>query len=140
MSNTERSTALFAGAWAIYEDSLKRLEDAIEHWDRRELQRAAEKAWEATLQATNALILALTGVEPKSNDDRETSKRLGLLRSEDAEWNKLTKAYTCQEQALFITIVCDGDVDPIECTIHDIHATADYIRDVERLADAGKDG
>ena len=137
MSNTERSASLFAGAWAIYEDGLKKLDDAIEHWDRRELQRSAEKAWEATLQATNALILVRTGVEPKPNDDRETSKRLGLLRSEDLEWNELTKAYTCQEQALFITIVCDGDVDPIKCTIDDIRDAADYIRNVERLAGTG---
>ena len=135
MSNTERSATLFAGAWTIYEDGLKRLEDAIEHWDRRELQRAAEKAWEATLQATNALILARTGVEPEPNDDRETAKRLRLLRSEDAEWKQLTTAYTCQEQALFITIVCDGDVDPIVCTIDDIRDAANYIRDAERLAE-----
>ena len=135
MSNTERSAALFAGAWAIYGDGLKRLEDAIEHWDRHELQRAAEKAWEAALQATNALILARTGVEPEPNDDRETAKRLRLLWSEGAEWKELATAYTCQEQALFITIVCDGDVDPIKCTIDDIRDAADYIRDVERLAE-----
>ena len=58
MLEAKRVKALFTEADAFNAEALERLDDAIKHWDRRELSRAAEKAWAAILQATNALVLA----------------------------------------------------------------------------------
>ena len=57
MVATDRVREIFADAHGMYDDSLER-------WDAGDIRDAAEKAWCATLSATNALILANTGVEP----------------------------------------------------------------------------
>ena len=59
MLETERADAIFADAHVLYADALEEL-------DRGNLRNAAEKAWGATKRATDALILARTGREPRT--------------------------------------------------------------------------
>ncbi len=136
MLEAKRVKALFEEADAFNAEALERLDDAVKHWDRRELSRAAEKAWAAILQATNALVLARTGVETKLDihNDRETGPRLDSLQPRTPELDKLIGKYTEQWVYLFGLVLCDGNVDPIDTTIEDIQSVADYIRDAERLA------
>jgi hypothetical protein len=133
MLKTERVAALFDEARAKSADSLERLHDASKHWDRRELLRSAEQAWAAATQATNALILARSGEEPKSGD-RDTFGLLLRLSSEVQGLEKLLDQYTDFSVYLFGIAISDGNLDPLEFTIHDIRQTADYIRECERLA------
>ncbi len=137
MLEAKRVKALFTEADAFNAEALERLDDAIKHWDRRELSRAAEKAWAAILQATNALVLAQTGVETKLDvhNDREIGSRLDCLQPKGPELKKLIGKYTDQWVHLFGLVLCDGNVDPIDATIEDIRSAADYIRDAERLAE-----
>ena len=79
MLETERTTALFEEALETYGGAVKHLDEAIAELDRAELVKAAEKTWAATLQATNAFIAAKSGVEPKPDDDRETSQASAQL-------------------------------------------------------------
>lgn len=136
MLEAKRVKALFEEADAFNAEALERLDDAVKHWDRRELSRAAEKAWAAILQATNALVLARTGVETKLDvhNDREIGIRLDSLRPKGPELTKLISKYTDQWVYLFGLVLCDGNVDPIDATIEEIQSVADYIRDAERLA------
>ena len=58
MVATDRISAIFADARAVHADALRLLATG-------DIRDAAEKAWCATKRATDALILARTGVEPE---------------------------------------------------------------------------
>ena len=135
MLKTERVTALFDEARVNRADSLLRLKDAEKHWDRRELLRAAEKAWAATTQATNALVLAYHGVEVEANGANNAYGALLRLCQEVPELKEMKDSYTSLSVSLFGLVLCDGSLDPLEHTIEDIREAADYVRDAERLVD-----
>ena len=134
MLKTQRAVELFNEARKTGEDSLRRLDDAEKHWDRRELLRSAEKAWEAATQATGALILTFSGVEPEPHGKNDTYGMLASLASEVPEIKPLKDKYTDMSVYLYDLVICNGSVDPLEFTIEDIRNTADYIRECERLA------
>lgn len=130
MLKSERIAALFDEAKANSADSLSRLNDAEKHWDRRELLRSADKAWAAATQATNALVLAYTGVEPEPGDGGP----LHHLSREIPELKKIVNQYTGFHVYLFDLVICDGNVEPLDDTIAEIRAAAAYVKDAERLA------
>ncbi len=134
MLKTKQVVALLDEARVNSADSLARLDDATKHWDKRELLRSAEKAWAAANQATNALILARTGIEPKPGSDADTYGLLSRLAKEVPGLEDLKDRYAHLSVYLFDLVLCNGSVDPLDFTIHDIRDTADYIRDAERLA------
>ena len=49
------------------------------------------------------------------------------------------ECFSFLSQVLYITVLCDHDLEPVSVLISDIRRTADYIRDAERLAEAGPD-
>ena len=110
---------------------------ASKHWDRRELLRSAEKAWAAATQATNALILAHTGKEPDSGNHNDTFGLLLSLSQEVPGLNGVLDQYTDFSVYLFGLTIANGTLDPLEFTIEDIHKSADYISECERLASVG---
>ena len=134
MLKTERAAALFVEARVQSSDSLRRLDDAAKHWDRRELLRSAEKAWNAATIASNALILAHSGEEPKSAGENDTFGALYRLSREVPSMEEVLDLYTDFSVRLFDLVVCNGNLDPLEFTIEDIRKTAEYIRECERLA------
>ena len=133
MLKTERVAALLDEARARSADALERLDNASKHWDRRELLRSAEQAWAAATQATNALILAHSGEEPKSGD-HDTFGLLEHLSGEARGLEKVLDQYTDFSVYLLGIAISDGNLDPLEFTIEDIRKTADYIRERERMA------
>ena len=137
MLKTERVTAVFDTANAAYESATRHLDEAIAELDRAELVKSVEKTWAATLQATNGLILACSGVEPKPDDERETSRHLLCLPDREVELRKLTEQYFSLTHILHDTVICDRDIEPVSVLIQDIREAADYIRDCERLALSG---
>ena len=84
MLKTRDADFLFADARGLYEDALEMLEEG-------RLRNAAEKAWCATKRATDALILARTGVEPRTSG--QTMRRLRQLRGEDPSLEPLRLSY-----------------------------------------------
>ena len=134
MLEKERSAALFAESRASYADAMKCLDEAVSELDRAELVKSVEKAWIAALQATNALILARSGVEPKADDDRETSRNLMKLASANPKLREILRQYSSVSFILFDTVLCEKDIEPVSLLIEDIRATADYLRDAEGLA------
>ena len=74
MLETERVGAIFADARSLYDDALAMLEQG-------RTRNAGEKAWGATERATDALILARTGEEPRTSG--QTMRDIRSLRRTD---------------------------------------------------------
>ena len=131
MPKSERGQYLIADAWSLHADALEMLAQG-------RLRNAAEKAWGATKRATDALILERTGREPGTTGI--TYRTIRGLRHQNADLESLANRYSQRMQDLHGSCFYDGILEPQEPIIRDIHATAGYIRDAERLADDGLGG
>ena len=125
MPESDRTDALFADAWTLYDD-------AIEMLDQGKVRNAAEKAWGATKRATDALVLARTGREPRSSG--QTMRGIRALRREDPDMRDLATRCGDRASALHGRCFYDNDCEPEDVLIEDIRETADYIRDAEAQA------
>lgn len=137
MLKTKRASSLFDESRATYSDAIKHLDEAIAELDRAELVKSAEKTWAATLQASNALILAHTGAEPAPQPDGGSSgifAALAEMSCESEEWDNLMDQFGNLHHILHDTVICERDIEPVSVLIQDIREVADYIRDCERLA------
>ena len=125
MVATDQVREIFADAHAMYDS-------ALERWAAGDIRDAAEKAWRATLRATNALILARTGVEPEVT--RDTALHLDQLGRQDQRVRILGGRYYSRQVRLhgdcfYLGII--SDTDEIERRIRE---TIDYITDAEGFA------
>ena len=125
MLETERAGAIFVDAQVLYADALEEL-------DRGNLRNAAEKAWGATKRATDALVLARTGREPRSC--RETMFEIRTLSRGNPSIKELEMRYCSQLNTLYTMCFCDGMCEPEDDLIADIWETLDYIHDARSLA------
>ena len=124
-------TTVEANVALMFEDAHRLADAAQERMAAREVRDAAEEMWYATLRATEAMVLARTGLEPGTSD--ETGLRLQKLYSVDpAVWDFVILYYS-RMGLLRDDCLCDGYWNPgiIELLVG---RTADYLRDAERLA------
>ncbi len=131
VASTHRVPAIFADARNVHADALRMLEAG-------DIRDAAEKAWCATKRATDALILARTGVEPLISSD--ISEGMARLATDDYAFRPLRKRYHITLSYLYGACFSLGVCEPIDEVNCLIRQTADYINDAERLAgysDAG---
>ena len=137
MLETKRANSLFEEAHSVYSDALKHLDEAIAELDRGELVKAAEKTWAATLQSSNALLLAATGDEPvtgHSDSSGAIFDALAAMSCESEVWDELMDKFGNLHHILHDTVICDRDIEPVSVLIQDIREAGDYIRECERLA------
>ena len=125
MLATDRVSNIFADASAVHADALRLLEAG-------DIRDAAEKAWCATKQATDALILARTGTEPEFSPD--TTRGLVRIAAVDSAINPLAGRYYSRQGHLHGTCFYLGDCEPVDEVERRIRQTADYISDAARLA------
>ncbi len=118
---------IFADARQVHSEALERLEQG-------DIRDAAEKAWCATLRATNALILAHTGEEP----ERTTYSRIGLerLAQRDSQVQSLVNRYYSRQSSLHGDCFYLGICEPVDLIERRIRETIQYIMDAEALAGA----
>ena len=121
----ERANFIFADAWTLYADAAEQLELG-------KLRNAGEKAWGATKRATDALILARTGDEPRTSGS--TMRQLRALRRADPTLEPLRASYAIRQSFLRGACFYDGICEPEEDLIADIRETSDYIRSAEEFA------
>ena len=126
MQEPERVAFLLADARDLHQDALEMVEQ-----DR--LRNAAEKAWCATKRATDALILARTGDEPRSSG--QTMRMIRQLRGQDPSLESLRVSYAHRQSFLHGAAFYDGILEPAEDIIRDVRETIDYIRDAETMAE-----
>ena len=124
MLETDRSREIMADARSLQQETVRLLEQG-------DIRDAAEKAWCATLRATNALILARTGEEPQRTP--ATARMLDDLTSADARVGTLVGRYYSRQTSLHGDCFYLG-LPPTRHTERRIRETADYIMDAERLA------
>ena len=125
MLQTAQADFLFADARTLYDDALEML-------DQGRLRNAAEKAWGATKRATDGLILARTGQEPRTSG--QTIRQLQQLRRQDPSLEPLRLQYGYRQSFLQAACFYDGILDPAETIIEDVRETIAYIRDAEAMA------
>lgn len=126
MVENDQVTHIFQDAWALYADAMEELE-------RGKLRNAAEKAWGATKRATDALILARTGEEPRTTGQSDRGlRRLG--REDQQVEQRLLGPYSIRARFLHGRCFYDGICDPEDAIEQDIRGTADYIRNAQDLA------
>ena len=116
----------------IISDAESLLMKAIEEVDVN-LRDAAEKAWGATIRATDALILARYGETPKSMRDRR--ERLGelILREAELEELGLWERLHSRESSLHLSCFYDGECRPEEIIKRKIYETRNYIEDIKSI-------
>ncbi len=105
----------------------------MEELDRDDLRDAAEKAWGATKRATDALILARTGEEPRTT--AFTSVGIRRLAVQDGRVQSLVGRYYTRIGALHGECFYEGLCEPREDIERRIRETDDYIRDAQELAE-----
>ena len=124
-------TTIEANAERIFADARHMRDAALERLAAGDIRDSAEKAWCATVRATEALVLVRTGQEPGTST--MAGRRLQVLVAADPSlWDLRTRYFDRQS-------VLHG-----ECFYHDycqpvvaerlIRETSDYIQDAERLA------
>ena len=116
----------------LFEDARTLYDDALEMLDQGRLRNAAEKAWCATKRATDALILARTGTEPRTSG--RTARMLQQLRRQDPSLEQLRLQYGARQYFLHGRCFYDGILEPAEDIIADVRETIEYIRNTETMA------
>ena len=116
----------------LFEDARTLYDDALEMLDQGRLRNAAEKAWCATKRATDALILARTGTEPRTSG--RTARMLQQLRRQDPSLEQLRLQYGARQYFLHGRCFYDGILEPAEDIIADVRETIEYIRNAETMA------
>ena len=125
MVATSRVSEIFADARAVHADALRLLVAG-------DIRDAAEKAWCATKRATDALILARTGVEVEQSP--ATTSGILRLESEDRAVSSLARRYFSRQGRLHGACFYLGACEPADEVERRIRQTADYITDAENLA------
>ena len=126
MTTTETSPSL------IFDDARRMHEAALSRMADDDIRAAAEKAWCATLRATEALILTRAGKLPPRSPD--VSRGLRRLAAADPQTRSLHDRYFTRQALLHGECFYTGLCDPTDETERLIHETADFIRDAEALA------
>ena len=122
-----QAAGLFADARAMHAAALVRLADD-------DIRDAAEKAWCATLRATDGLIVGRTGQAPRKST--ATTRTLRSLAGSDPEITALMRSYFTSQSTLHGDCFYLGMCEPLDHTEHLIRETIDYIAEAERLAEA----
>ena len=117
---------------AIFEDARGVYVQALERLEAGDIRDAAEKAWCATLRATDALILTRTGKEPETS--RGTSHELRMLIHADNRVSVLRPPFYQRQRELHGDCFCYGLCEPLEETTELIRETNRYLAEAERLA------
>ncbi len=123
---------LLASARELYERALREFEEAVARNDVIGIRDSAEKAWNAVVQAINALIVYYTGVTPMSHFERR--RKLRELEKSVREVGELGLAdrYVARFNVLHGETFYEGLID-VEQLRDEMVRVERIIGDVERL-------
>ena len=114
------------------EEALKEFKVGVENNDTIRIRDAAEKAWNAVVQATNALILYYLGKTPSSHWERRRLLRELERVKPEVESLGLRDRYSARERNLHELVFYEGviDVNDVE---FELEKAKRYIEDVRKL-------
>ena len=124
-------TTVDANADRIFADARRMRDAALERMAAGDIRDAAEKAWCATVRATEALVLARTGQEPETSTI--AGRRLLTLGTVDPSVGNLQPHYSERKVILLEECLYHEYCQPV-VTERLIRETSDYIGEAERLA------
>ena len=124
-------TTVETNAAYIFEDARHMRDAALERMAAGDIRDAAEKAWCATMRATEALVLARTGQEPGKST--AAGRRLRALANNDQALWDLRLHFLERQEVLHGECFYHAYYDPPEIE-RMVRETADYVGDAERLA------
>ena len=113
----------------IFEDAEKMYEDALERLAADDIRDAAEKAWCATVRATEALVRARTGAAPHTSTS--AGRRLRAATQSDATLLPLRDSYLVRQAILHDECFYHDYCDAAE-TERLIRETRDYLAEARR--------
>ena len=119
-------------AMRFIEEALKEFRDGIANNDMIRVRDAAEKAWNAVIQATNALILYYIGKTPSSHWERR--RLLRELEREKPEMESLgfRDRYSARERNLHEMVFYEGLIDVNDVEL-ELEKAKRYVEDVRKL-------
>jgi hypothetical protein len=114
------------------EEALKEFKVGVENNDAIRIRDAAEKAWNAVVQATNALILYYLGKTPSSHWERRHLLRELERVKPEVESLGLRDRYSARERNLHELVFYEGviDVNDVE---FELEKAKKYVEDVRKL-------
>ena len=124
-------TTVGADTANIFADARRMRDAALERMAAGDVRDAAEKAWCATVRATEALLLARTGQEPGTST--AASRRLKALSANDQPLRDIARSYLDRQDVLHVECFYHDYCQPVVAEQR-INETSDYILDAERLA------
>ena len=128
MTTTETTPAhIFTDAQQMYDSALERLAAG-------DIRDAADKAWCATLRATDALVLARTGQQPPTSP--ATTRAFLVIGESDPAVRRLQGRYFQRQSVLHGNCFYMGLCEPVEATTRLIRETDAYIRDTQALSES----
>lgn len=125
MTTKPNAEELFKDAKNLHDVALKELAAG-------NVRDAAEKAWGATVRATNGLVLARTREEPRTT--HHTRVALEQEADRNPALDSLRLRYFTRETTLHGGCFYDGICEPKETIERRIRETAEFIDDARRLA------
>ncbi len=124
-------TTVEANADRIFTDARLMRDAALERLAAGDVRDAAEKAWCATVRATEGLVLVRTGQEPGTST--AAGRRLTALSEDDPSLMDLRLRYSDRQRVLHGECFYHDYCQPV-VTERLIRETSDYVVDAERLA------
>jgi hypothetical protein len=126
----EFTRARLSDAWSFLEAARREFSES--KGDPIKVRDASEKAWNSIVQATDALIYALTGSKPMSHYERRVALRDLERRMESVKKLELRDRYMARYKVLHGEAFYEGVVD-LEEVKTELDKAEEYVRDVERL-------
>lgn len=122
----------FEDALKFFDEAIKEFEAGLRENNSYRIRDSAEKAWNAIIQATNALILKHTGKLPSSHWERR--KILKELEEKQAEIGKhmFRDRYGARERHLHEMVFYEGLIDP-EDIKYELEKVRIYLNDVKKF-------
>jgi len=132
MAKIEKIRVYLEDAENFFKRGTKELKEGIEAKDHYKIRDGAEKLWNATINATNALILYYLDIVPASHWERR--KLLEKLEDIEPEVEKLgfRDRYGARDRYLYQMTFYEGIIDP-EMLKREIKKVEKYIEEVKRL-------
>jgi len=133
-----RTTIYFEDACRFYEEALREFEEGIRENNAYKIRDSAEKAWNAIIQATNALILKLTGKLPSSHWERRRMLRELEAKLPEIGRLMLRDRYGARERHLHEMVFYEGNID-VEDIKYELERVKAYLNDVSKILRSTKE-
>jgi len=114
------------------EEALKEFKVGVENNDTIRIRDAAEKAWNAVVQATNALILYYLDKTPSSYWERRRLLRELERVKPEVESLSLRDRYSARERNLHELVFYEGVIDVSDVEF-ELEKAKKYVEDVRKL-------